>query len=415
MSLIFGYDHFLPSGEPITNAFEADIKNNKSPINLGWAGYKTPQVDMKDSEIPHHKEKFPLHFPTYYDSFRWWFDIKVKEVKYINEKYYYIIDLFVSDFWQTKEALYPKISSKTIQDIKNGNAKILLLFCNEALNSYDKDIIKVLNFWVDNYDLPFNSIVLSSGNFSFEKYVKRYKGITYISFSIWEYNTKSRCTPERINVFTNAIIHRRKRLKTFLCYNRRVRSKRLDLVYALKQADLFKDGLISLGDKYDPNLYKHIPKEFLDTLPLKFDDTDLDTNQAGSFVLRDFLNSYISIVSETWLDPNMIFPTEKIVKPIIALHPFLVLASPGFLNQLEKLGYKTFSQWFDQSYDKEQDENLRIEKIVKEVKRLCSLSDDQLQNMLIEMLPILKHNVDNFVERTTNRLFQKQLEEELWK
>ena len=35
--------------------------------------------------------------------------------------------------------------------------------------------------------------------------------------------------------------------------------------------------------------------------------------------------------------------SEKILKPIMNLHPFIVFSVPGFLGQLEQLGFKEIS------------------------------------------------------------------------
>lgn len=418
MSLIFGYDKFQEDGKAIPNAFEADIKNNASPINLGWAGYKYPNPsNITDYDFVNKQRDFPLMFQTHSIRLSKWFDIQVKDVEEIKEKYYYVIDVYPHSFWEKKEARYPKISGQAISDIKNGKSKILILFPNEALDPSRHDVPLILNTWAANYNLPLGSIIVSSGNYSYGHYLKKEKCIKYIPFTIWEYNTKHRCTPKKIEIFEKFIINKRKRSKVYLCYNRRTRLHRFDLVYKLKERKIIEKGFVSLGNDLCFSIKKrpNIPTDFLKSLPITFDETDLSVNQASSFVTKDFINSYVSVITETWTDHDRIFPSEKIFKPIIALHPFLVIASPGFLKQMEDLGYKTFSEWFDQSYDEEQNLDLRIEKIFAEIKRLCSLSEEQLQNMLIEMLPTLKHNVNNFLERTSNKMFQKQLEEELWK
>lgn len=418
MSLIFGYEKFQEHGDPMPNAFEADIKNNISPINLGWAGYKYPNLGkIRDFELVNNQKKFELYFTTHYIQFSEWFDIQAKKVEEIKEKYYYVIDVFPHSFWESRESRYPKINSQAINDIKNGKSKILVMFCNESLEPIRHDASSILNTWVANYNLPPNSIVLVSGNFSYEHYIKRDNCIKYIPFSIWEHNIRHYPTPKTTKIFEKFIVKKRKRPKVYLCYNRRAKKQRVDLVYKLKLLNILEKGYVSLGNDFEFNIETHpnIPMDFFNSLPMTFDNTDLSVNQANTLIDKDFINSYISIVTETWTTPDRIFPTEKIFKPIMALHPFLVLATPGFLKQMESFGYKTFSQWFDQSYDTEMDLNLRIEKIVKEVTKLCSLSDEQLQNMLVEMLPTLKHNVNNFIERTTNKTFQKQLEEELWK
>ena len=120
MGLIFGYDKFQDNGDPFPNAFEADIKNNVSPINLGWAGYEFPDpTNLTDYDLANKQKTFPLMFQTHSMRLSGWFDIQVQNVEEIKEKYYYVIDVYPHSFWETKEARYPKISGQAISDIKS--------------------------------------------------------------------------------------------------------------------------------------------------------------------------------------------------------------------------------------------------------------------------------------------------------
>ena len=53
----------------------------------------------------------------------------------------------------------------------------------------------------------------------------------------------------------------------------------------------------------------------------------------------------------------------KINKCFLTGHPFIVVASPKYLDYLKKLGFKTFNKWWDESYDNIIDENKRKQKI----------------------------------------------------
>jgi hypothetical protein len=46
------------------------------------------------------------------------------------------------------------------------------------------------------------------------------------------------------------------------------------------------------------------------------------------------------------------FRTEKTYRPIINRHPFVIQATSGFLESLHAKGFKTFSNFIDESYDK---------------------------------------------------------------
>lgn len=55
----------------------------------------------------------------------------------------------------------------------------------------------------------------------------------------------------------------------------------------------------------------------------------------------------------------LIFFTEKIVKPLVALRPFVVFSVPRYLETLQSLGFRTFSDIIDESYDQEPDDERR--------------------------------------------------------
>jgi hypothetical protein len=64
------------------------------------------------------------------------------------------------------------------------------------------------------------------------------------------------------------------------------------------------------------------------------------------------------------------FLTEKTIKPIAMGHPFIILSTKHFLKNLRRLGFKTFGDFIDESYDECDNVNDRVEIISKELERL---------------------------------------------
>ena len=83
---------------------------------------------------------------------------------------------------------------------------------------------------------------------------------------------------------------------------------------------------------------------------------------------------------------------SKIFKPIANLQPFIIIGSPQTLKTLKQLGFETFSDFWDESYDEETDPLKRIEKIYKLLEYLNNLSMDEIHNIYQKSIPILKHN-----------------------
>ena len=65
---------------------------------------------------------------------------------------------------------------------------------------------------------------------------------------------------------------------------------------------------------------------------------------------------------------------------MIQYHPFIVYGSPFTLKSLRELGFKTFSPFIDESYDETISPFRRMQKITKEIKRLCSMSDTEMHS-----------------------------------
>lgn len=68
--------------------------------------------------------------------------------------------------------------------------------------------------------------------------------------------------------------------------------------------------------------------------------------------LLQFYNEFdLEIVCESYCYGNAFFPTEKTVRPIAAGKAFVTFGPAGFLQRLQKLGFRTFNDLWDESYD----------------------------------------------------------------
>ena len=111
-----------------------------------------------------------------------------------------------------------------------------------------------------------------------------------------------------------------------------------------------------------------------------------------------YKDSFFSLVSETLFqdDPDALFLSEKIYKPIAYRHPFMVVGSMGTLRHLRYLGYQTFPEMFDESYDQEYDIRKRFDLIVKNLERWKQLSHDEKVAKYNSIREKLKHNFEVF-------------------
>jgi hypothetical protein len=161
------------------------------------------------------------------------------------------------------------------------------------------------------------------------------------------------------------------------------------------------DNRIQLIDGLEYSLRNQLRtsiSSFISKLPIEMDTMNLKESEKESFeVLRAYkkeiyTDSYIHIVTETNFK-NDIFPTEKIINPMVVLQPFILVGAPGYLKYIKELGFKTFDGFIDESYDNECNDAKRFELICKEIKRLSEKPLEEIHNWYISILtPILEYN-----------------------
>jgi hypothetical protein len=152
--------------------------------------------------------------------------------------------------------------------------------------------------------------------------------------------------------------------------------------------------------------------EFFKKIPFitGLEDTVYSDNDWGFGNERYYSETFCSFVNETYVDENTDpFFTEKIFKPIMYRHPFLVFSSSGALELLEDLGFKTFGDIFDESYDQIENPQLRFEHLLGEIQRICSIPLGDLEKIHRHLIPTLLYNQKHLQEILPDR-FQKEMQ-----
>jgi len=148
--------------------------------------------------------------------------------------------------------------------------------------------------------------------------------------------------------------------------------------------------------------------KFHKMLPLKSDNIDTETiNNYETHVGKYFEDSYWNIILETHLDidsTNGVFITEKTWKPILHQQPFIIFGTVGSLQHLRDLGYRTFDNVIDESYDLIKDNRLRYQMALDEIIKLNSLTNSQLQDINTKVKDIVLHNSNVFLQSKKHRL-----------
>ena len=214
------------------------------------------------------------------------------------------------------------------------------------------------------------------------------------------------------------------REKKFTCLNGAFREHRLILVSELFRSGLENDGYISYIvntgynnqppieseiDNVDKDLLKYYMDIIVPTIPLT---TELEKGMeliepyiSTSYVHEMYTNSYFNIVTETsynWnstsIIDNNIYLTEKTYRPIFGMQPFIMVSNPGVLKHLKDMGFKTFPEFFDESYDEIENPTERMYTIINEIKRICNLSNEQLHDRYYNIFDKLEHNRNRLIE-----------------
>jgi hypothetical protein len=338
----------------------------------------------------------------------------------------------------SSKQLFQGIPDNIINELVNGNAYLIISFEQESYTKQFLDLFYAL--YRNNPVVPANKLihitVAQNIHGIYDEYCLTNRIAEVDKIQIW-FSPHSLLGPiqHHARFYTPTSTNKEKK---FLNFNRAPRSHRILATSLLAEYGLLDNGYVSLGiseyrrfqDRNDILEYvqNDLPRTYnlndelqtlslsginklLDVLPLTIDTDEFAYGPTFGYsgdLMSFYDKSYFSVVSNTHffaVDEPAITLNEKEYKPILARHPFILIASPGTLALLKTLGFKTFNQWFDESYDTETDDSARMLKIIKEIDRLCKIDNATWDIMIAEMAPILEHNYNWIVNHTNNIIF----------
>ena len=258
--------------------------------------------------------------------------------------------------------IHKTILPKEIFNFRNENKKETRLLVDYAYetglpeNLYDKKVKEIVSQGIDIKDILFvfnrsafkewmekhiNNIVFVD-LFAVSAAVRHAIGKTPVS----EVLVKDR--PKKINFLVGKI-------------DKPSRSLMLQSFYTsnLKDSTLFSILGMPTGDaNYDKDFLKFLktnqgPIDGVQT----FKQEDGVSSQGWSNSTQIYDESSVSVICETHETNDSLFVTEKTYRPIINRHPFVARASFPLLQYLQAIGFRTFNDLIDESYDKNPDIN----------------------------------------------------------
>jgi hypothetical protein len=227
---------------------------------------------------------------------------------------------------------------------------------------------------------------------------------------------------------TKDLFQLKNREKKALMLNRRLRPHRLIILSLLQNDGLLNDTLSSFdmeemlytpeagldlvsGGGYDGNPYIE-PQHYKNKMSTGFrnlskikkrvvDYEDFQSIWGFAFETKDiYEKTYFSIVPETLFYETGTYISEKTLKPIAHLHPFILVGRPGILKTLKSYGFKTFDEFWDESYDDIENNSDRIIKIYELIKSLITKSNEEWDEMMKKMFHILEYNRNHLLKYT---------------
>jgi hypothetical protein len=166
-----------------------------------------------------------------------------------------------------------------------------------------------------------------------------------------------------------------------------------------------------LPSEYEVDLYKDQVGKPSNETNVKF---HLFNNEWGEAYIKPepYIDTYFSLVTETVFSGTDSFRTEKIWKPIIMGHPWIAVANRGFYRDMHNMGFRTFGDVVDESFDLIDNPQDRIKRIGTIVNALCSMDltqfmlqckDNCIYNQQV-ILDYQKQHVSAFPEQFSNFL-----------
>ena len=351
-----------------------------------------------------------------------------------------LYEYYGSDKFELSDFFSPQLI-KLIKD--NKNFKIVFMDYREGAYPHNEYFLTKIDDFLNKHNINHkNKVIISTNNnfindtINLKKYKHRisvYCNNNYL-LTAGKYISELRVANNSIteNEYEYSIqqdINYDLKEKYFLMYNRN--SDRIHRSYFLNK--LYKENLIDKGyisffenphfENFvnNSNQYPQLNLIYEDILDIKNNYKNyypliIDNNDGEkvadfhNFLSRkdEYENSYFTIVSETNAESKYCFITEKTTKPIMNLHPFIIMGNPKILSVLKSYGFKTFNKWWDESYDDEVDFKTRTQMILNIVKDLCSKSKEEMTSMIKEMESVLIHNKKILHKLYTTKQYQKE-------
>jgi hypothetical protein len=161
----------------------------------------------------------------------------------------------------------------------------------------------------------------------------------------------------------------------FTSYNRLPRVHRMYILQLLKDFGLLETNLYScFSTEFNIKQFNWFTRNHFDftnfNVPTNYPDPADVVNQGNYWeIYPSYLESAFQQVTESTYD--VIFLTEKTFIPILHRKPFITYGAKNVNKVLTNFGFKLYDEIFDYTFDSVDDDIIRAQEHVKEIKRVC--------------------------------------------
>jgi hypothetical protein len=156
---------------------------------------------------------------------------------------------------------------------------------------------------------------------------------------------------------------------------------------------------------------------FVNHLPMHLCEEDRLNNNNRGWInydrAYDFIHRYdeifLDVVCETMHQGRTFYLTEKMARPLLTGTPFVVFGPQNYLQNLRRLGFKTFNDVWDEEYDNHEGAS-RLHHMEKLLDRISQFSVAEMNTILNNTKDILEHNKRVYADLTLLKINRTYLQ-----
>jgi len=123
-------------------------------------------------------------------------------------------------------------------------------------------------------------------------------------------------------------------------------------------------------------------------------------NENNNSLEKFYRDSFVTVITESRFAQPTANYSEKTYQSIVYHKPFIMVAPPKTLQYLREEGFRTFGEFWDESYDDCLNHEDRMIKILELIDYVNGKSMIELRAMYVNMKSILKHNYRVLISKT---------------